>query len=90
VKGTDDCNVATQIAQRKITSVQNELGHIVTTETAANALTQGFKAILKINLNHTGLTLYEQALAHKLYNSKYATNSWNQNAKLNPASPSAT
>jgi lipoate-protein ligase A len=81
VKGVDNCSLATQIAQRKITSVQNELGHAVTTETAANALKQGFKAILKINLKPAELTLYEQALVSKLYKSKYATGNWNQNGK---------
>jgi lipoate-protein ligase A len=82
VKGVDTCSLAAQIAQRKITSVQNELGHGVTAETAANALTQGFKATLKINLNPAELTLYEQALAKKLCNSKYSTANWNQNGKI--------
>lgn len=82
VKGVDNCNMATQIAERKITSVQNELGHTVTTGTAANALTQGFKAILKINLKPEQLTLYEQALANNLCKSKYATENWNQNGKI--------
>jgi lipoate-protein ligase A len=90
VKNIDNCDIAAQIAERKITSVQTELGHTVNAETAANALTQGFKAILKINLNPTGLTLYEQALAEKLYNSKYATKGWNQNAETNLSSPNAT
>ena len=82
VNGVDNCNLATQIAQRKITSVQKELGHAVTMQTAANALTQGFKAILKINLNPSQLSLYEQTLANKLYKSKYTTQSWNQNGKI--------
>ena len=82
IQGVDNCSLAAQIAQRKITSVQNELGHAVTPETAANALTQGFKAILKIHLKPAQLTLYEQALANKLYNSKYATDNWNQKGKI--------
>jgi len=81
IQGVDNCGVAAQIAQRKITSVQNELGHAVTAETVANALTQGFKTALKIQLKPAQLTLYEQALAKKLYTSKYATANWNQNAK---------
>jgi len=89
IKGIDNCSLATQIAQRKITSIQNELGHTVTAETAANALTQGFKATLKIHLNPAKLTQYEAALAKKLYTQKYATASWNKNAQLNP-SPNAT
>ena len=82
IKNIDNCSLAAQIAQRKITSVQNELGHTVTPKTAANALTQGFKATLKIHLNPAQLTLYEQTLAKKLYASKYATQNWNQNAKV--------
>jgi lipoate-protein ligase A len=81
LKCVDNCTTATQIAQRKITSIQNELQHAVTPKTAVNALTQGFKATLKIRLNPTQLTLYEQALAKKLYNNKYATDNWNQNGK---------
>jgi lipoate-protein ligase A len=81
IKSVDDCSLAAQIAQRKITSVQKELGHAVTPETAANALKQGFKAILKIQLKPAQLTMYEQALAKKLYTSKYATSNWNQNGK---------
>ena len=78
---TEDWGLAAQAAQRKITSVQTELGHAVTSETAANALTQGFKAALKIGLIPAELTLNEKALAQKLYTSKYATDDWNQNAE---------
>jgi len=87
---SDNCSQAAQIATRKITSVQNELGHAVTAETAANALTQGFMATLKIHLINSTLTHYEQALAKKLYTEKYATASWNQSAQLNSSSPNAT
>ena len=72
---------AAQIAQRKITSIQNELRHPITPETVVNALSQGFKATLKINLSQSALTQYEQALAKKLYTRKYATDNWNQNGK---------
>jgi len=87
---TDNCSLAAQTATRKITSIQNELGHAVTAETAANALAQGFMAKLKIHLISSKLTLYEQALAKKLYARKYSTASWNQNAQLNSSSPTAT
>jgi lipoate-protein ligase A len=90
IKGVDNCSLAAQIATRKITSVQNELGHPVTAQTAANALTQGFKATLKIHLNEGKLTQYEQALAQKLYARKFSTASWNQNAQLSASSPPAT
>ena len=72
---------AAQIAQRKITSIQRELHHQITPETVANALSQGFKAMLKIQLSQGALTSYEQALAKKVYTQKYATNNWNQNGK---------
>jgi lipoate-protein ligase A len=81
VRFTDNCSLAAQIAQRKITSVQNELCHAINPETVANALTQGFTAILNIHLNPAQLTQYEQALAKKFYTNKYATDNWNQNAK---------
>ena len=90
IKGIDDCSLAAQIAQRKITSVQNELGHSVTAQTAANALTQGFRATLKIHLREGQLTHYEEALAQKLYTSKYSTVHWNQNAQLSSSSLTAT
>jgi lipoate-protein ligase A len=79
---TDDCSLAAQIAKRKITSVQNELGHAVSAETAQNALTQGFEATLKIHLKNGGLTQYEHALAMKLYKEKYSRANWNQTGKL--------
>jgi lipoate-protein ligase A len=75
------CAQAAEFAENKITSVQKELGHKVTAETAANALTQGFRAILKINLEPAPLTSHEKELAEKLYTQKYATNAWNQNGK---------
>ena len=81
IKDLDNCNLATQIAQRKITSIQNELGHSVTPETVANALIQGFEATLKIHLKPTQLTLYEQTIAKRLYSNKYTTDNWNQNGK---------
>ena len=50
------CSQAADIGKRKITSIQNELGHNVSPETIANALAQGFKAMLKIQLEPGELT----------------------------------
>jgi lipoate-protein ligase A len=86
---TGDCGLAAQVAQRKITSVQNELGHVVSAETVQNALAQGFKAILKINLENGTLTQYEQALANKFYKEKFSCADWNNTGKLT-ASQDAT
>lgn len=71
------CTQAADIAKRKITSIQNELGHQVMPETVANALAQGFSAILKIQLESGELTPFEVELANKLYKEKYATKEWN-------------
>ena len=75
------CTQAADIAKRKITSIQDELGHKITPETVANALVQGFKAILKIQLEESQLTPSEQENANRLYNEKYSTKEWNFNGK---------
>jgi lipoate-protein ligase A len=75
------CALAADIAKRKITSIQNELGHQVLPETIANALAQGFKAILKIQLEPGELTPNEVVLANKLCKEKYSTKEWNFSGK---------
>ena len=75
------CTHATDIAKRKITSIQNELGHLVMPETIVNALAQGFKAIFKIQLDSSELTPKEVELANKLYKEKYVTKEWNFSGK---------
>lgn len=69
------CMQATDIAKRKITSIQNELGRSVSQETVANALAQGFKAKIKIQLDQSKLTNEELKLADKLCK-KYASDDW--------------
>jgi lipoate---protein ligase len=81
VRSTSSCSQATQIATRKITSIKTELHHSIAVETVANALAQGFRAMLKINLEPAKLTTYEMALAEKLFKEKYSTDMWNQNGK---------
>ena len=75
------CTQAADIAKCKITSIQNELGHVVMPETVANALAQGFRAILRIQLEPGELTPYEVELAQKLYKEKYSKTEWNLNGK---------
>ena len=75
------CTQAADIAKRKITSIQNELGHAVMPETIANALAQGFRAILKIQLEPGELTTSEVERAQKLYKEKYTTKEWNFGGK---------
>jgi lipoyltransferase/lipoate-protein ligase len=76
-----NCAQAADIAKRKITSIQEELGHQVMPETVANVLAQGFRAILKIQLEDGQLTPTEQEIAIKLFKEKYATNQWNFGGK---------
>jgi lipoate---protein ligase len=75
------CTQAADIASRKITSIQNELGHSVSPETIANALAIGFKTMLKIQLEPAELSTFEVELAQKLYNQKYETKEWNFEGK---------
>ena len=75
------CTQAADIAKRKITSIQDELGHKISPETVANALAQGFKAILKIQLEEGELTPSELETANKLYKEKYSTKEWNLGGK---------
>ncbi len=70
------CSEAAAIGQRKITSIQTELGHKISTGTVANALAQGFKAILKIQLLEGELTANEKATAEKLCLEKYSKEAW--------------
>jgi len=75
------CILAADIGKRKITSIENELGHKISPDTVANALAQGFKAILKIHLEPSQLTPAEVELAKKLYKEKYSTKEWNLSGK---------
>lgn len=75
------CALATDIAKRKITSIENELGHRISPDTVANALAQGFKAILKVQLGQDELTFAEKEKADRLYIEKYNTEEWNLGSK---------
>jgi lipoate---protein ligase len=76
------CTQAADIATRKITSIQNELGHIVSPETVANALTVGFKTMLKIQFEPGELTASEVQIAQRLCKRKYSTKEWNFDGKI--------
>jgi lipoate-protein ligase A len=75
------CSQAAEIGRQRITSVQAQLGHKMSPDTIANALAQGFKAIIKIQLEPSQLTPYEQELATKFYKEKYTTKEWNFSGK---------
>ena len=75
------CSIAADIGKRKITSIQNELGHEISRDTIANALAQGFQAILKIQLEPGELSETEKENADKLCKEKYDTKEWNFGGK---------
>jgi lipoate-protein ligase A len=77
-----NCSQAADKGRRKITSIQNELGHTVSPDTTANALAQGFKAMLKIQLEPCELTHTEIELANKLCKEKYSKKEWTYEGKI--------
>ncbi len=75
------CSEAAAVGQRKITSIKTELGHKIGAGTVANALAQGFKAILKIQLLEGELSAAEKTASERLFKEKYSTQEWNLSAK---------
>ncbi|MEM3697446.1 MAG: lipoate--protein ligase family protein [Candidatus Bathyarchaeia archaeon] len=75
------CMEIVTIAKNKITSIKEALGKNVLTEEVTNALTQGFRRALNIQLTNGNLTPYEKEYAQKLFKEKYATKEWNFQGK---------
>jgi lipoate-protein ligase A len=75
------CMEVVGVAKNKITSVKGELGHVVSAETAANALATGFKNALCAQMVEGELAAFEVGLAQKLCREKYATDDWNLHGK---------
>jgi lipoate-protein ligase A len=73
------CVEAAAVGRERLTSIKDELEHDVNSNTVVNALKQGFKTILKIQLQESPLTLFEKELADKLYKEKYSTKEWTFN-----------
>jgi len=69
------CTQAVDVAKHKLTSIQTELGHKISPSTVVNALAQGFKAILKIQLQEDSLSPEEKVEAEKL-EEKYRSTNW--------------
>jgi len=87
VPWANSCMQVVDVAKNKITSVQNELGHAITPETAVNAIAHGFRVALNIQAVENvqsvegELTREEKELADMLCREKYATDEWNFNGK---------
>jgi len=75
------CMEVVNVAKNKITSVKCELGHAVSSETAAEALTAGFKNALGVEMVADSLTQFEADLAQKLCLEKYVNDDWNFHGK---------
>jgi lipoate-protein ligase A len=71
------CIEVINVAKNKITSTKKELGKTVSVEEVNNALSEGFKKALNIQLLEDELTPYENEIASKLYKEKYTTDEWN-------------
>ncbi len=70
------CTQAADIGKRKITSIENELGHAVTHGKVADVLAEGFESVLKVRLELGKLTPREVETANRLCKEKYATKEW--------------
>jgi lipoate-protein ligase A len=81
VPWANSCMQVVNVAKGKITSVQTELGHAITPETAAQAIAHGFETALNIRLSEGKLSREELELAEKLCREKYAADEWNFNGK---------
>jgi len=87
VPWANSCLQVINVAKGKITSVQNELGHTLTPETAVNALAHGFaitfnmQVVENVQVLQDQLTNEERELAEQLYKEKYLTREWNFEAK---------
>jgi len=75
------CIEVMNVAEKKITSVKQELGLSVSIKEAYRALVEGFEKALEISLKKGDLTSYERRLAEKLCKEKYLTDEWNFNGK---------
>jgi len=69
------------IAQKRLTSIQQELGSSVSMEQAYQALVKGFQKALEAEFIEGELTSYEQSLAKSLRKEKFSTDDWNLRGK---------
>jgi lipoate-protein ligase A len=69
------------VASEKITSIEKELNNHIDRKDAAEALIQGFKKALTIQLKEGTLTDAERARASRLRSEKYSRDAWNLKGK---------
>jgi len=79
------CMEVVNVAKHKITSIHKEIERAVSIKEVEQALIQGFRRALKIEVVNGELTLYECELAEKLCKEKYSKNDWNFHGKSSAA-----
>jgi len=75
------CMEVVNVAEKKITSVSQELGASASVDKSYQALVSGFEKALKIELAEEELTSHEKALTDKLCREKFSTREWNFEGK---------
>jgi len=73
------CMEVVNVAEKKITSVKQELGSSISMTEVYEALVKGFEKALKISPKKGKLTIYEQRLAERLCKENYSNDDWNFN-----------
>ena len=66
-----------RVAQKRLTSIEQEVESSVSAEQTYEALVDGFQRTLKAEFVEQNLTDYEMNLANELCRGKYATDGWN-------------
>ncbi len=82
------CMAVVNMAQKKITSVKQEIGAKVSLKEAHQALVLGFERALEMQLKEGELTSHEQRLANTLRREKFATDEWNLEGQISEAKES--
>lgn len=75
------CTEVVSVAQRKITSIREELGRTVSITEVNEALINGFQKAFNMKLIDGELSTHERGLAEKLCKEEYATDDWNFNGR---------
>jgi lipoate-protein ligase A len=81
VSWTDNCMQAVNVARQKLTSLEIELGRIVSAEELNSALVEGFEKTLGMQSVEDELTTHEVEVAGNLRDTKYSMDDWNLESK---------
>lgn len=76
------CMEVVCVAKDKITSIRQDTGRNVSLEEAEEALIEGFRKVLGVELVEGELTEYEKQLAKKLRRRKFETYEWNFHGRI--------